>query len=259
MFISKRVARMKSIVHGWAELTVRKVACLAMGVALAGCASDDRPMVVGPSLTLPVINDYCATAQKEIASSRVAARNVVVTDYAAFSRASPSVKPLETLQYVGYSDDKHAKARMISCKLHSAELIRAEYGATAAGESTTCARLNRRTLDAVMITLTDRQRKKMPFNGALPVALDPDEQSSNEAQWLEGFTMVQTDAGGTLRIRAKSLRANGGGIRHASTAAPTDGRQYCHLIAPDYLKRILTGEVQLPKSEFPGNARTAAR
>ena len=95
-----------------------------------------------------------------------------MTDYQAFSRASPSVKPLETLQYVGYADRKHTKPRMISCKLHSAERIRAEYGATAAGESTTCARLNRRTLDAVMLTLTDRQKKKMPFKGTIAVLLD---------------------------------------------------------------------------------------
>ena len=97
---------------------------------------------------------------------------------------------------------------MISCKLHSAERIRADYGATAAGESTTCARLNRRTLDAVMASLTERQKKKMPFKGTVPMLLDPDEQAGNEAQWLEEFTMVQTDAGGTLRMRAKSLRGD---------------------------------------------------
>ena len=256
---------MKRNVRGWAELTVRNVACLAFGAALAGCASDSRPVVVGQPITVATIDDYCAAAQKDIANSRVPARNVLMTDYAAFSRATPSVKPLETLQYVGYSDDKKAKPRMISCKLHSADQIRAEYGATAAGESTTCARLNRRTLDAVMITLSDRQKKKMPFNGALPVALDPDEQATSESQWLEGFTMVQTDAGGTLRIRAKSLRAGTGALRHTSTSSSTtvtDGRQYCHLIAPDYLKRILMGDVQLPKAEFPlanNNGQTAAR
>jgi len=218
--------------------------------------------VVGTPVTAATIDDYCAAAQKDIANSRVPARNVIMTDYAAFSRATPSVQPLETLQYVGYTDDKKARPRMISCKLHSAEQIRAAYGATAAGESTTCARLNRRTLDAVMITLSDRQKKKMPFNGALPVALDPDEQANNEAQWLEGFTMVQTDAGNTLRIRAKSLRPGNSPLRRTSAgaAAPaTDGRQYCHLIAPDYLKRILAGEVQLPKAEFPANRQTAAR
>lgn len=248
---------MKTIVRGWAELTLQKVACLAVGAALVGCAGEPEMVQVGKPIALPVVTDYCATAQKEIAQSRVPARNVVMTDYQAFSRATPSVKPLETLQYVGYADEKHSKPRMISCKLHSADRIRAEYGANAAGENTTCARLNRRTLDAVMLTLTDRQKKKMPFQGALPVALDPDELASNESQWLEGFTMVQTDAGGTLRIRAKSLRTASTGLRQASSGAAvtSDGRQYCHLIAPEYLKRVLIGEVQLPK---PG-IQTASR
>jgi len=250
---------MKTTVRHWLKLTVRNAACLSLGLALSGCASDSRPVVVGQPLTLPTLNDYCAIAQKEIAAARVPARNVLMTDYQAFSRASPSVKPLETLQFVGYADQQRTRPRMISCKLHNAERIRAEYGATAAGESTTCARLNRRTLDAVMLTLTDRQKKKMPFKSSIAVLLDPDEQAANETQWLEAFTMVQTDAGGTLRIRAKSLRGNGANLRVNTKAAMANGRQYCHLIAPDYLKRILIGEVQLPKAEFPESGQTASR
>jgi hypothetical protein len=135
-------------------------------------------------MAIPAMNDYCALAQKEIASSRVPARNVIVTDFQAFSRARPSGQALETLQYVGYADPQRSKARMISCKLHSAEKIRAEYGATAAGESTTCARLNRRTLDAVMLSLTDRQKKKMPFKGSIGVLLDPmSRQPANRSGW----------------------------------------------------------------------------
>jgi hypothetical protein len=249
---------MKPIIRGLAKLNFRSVACLAVGLIAAGCASDPRSMVVGQPMVIPALAEYCAVAQKEIATSRVPARNVLVPDYQAFSRASPSVKPLETMQHIGYADAQRTKPRMISCKLHSAERIRAEYGATAAGESTTCARLNRRTLDAVMLTLTDRQKKKMPFKGSVAVLLDPDEQATSEAQWLEAFTMVQTDAGGTLRIRAKSLRSDGS-MRVSSRAKAGNGRQYCHLIAPDYLKRILTGEVQLPKGEFPDGKQTASR
>jgi hypothetical protein len=146
---------------------------------------------------------------------------------------------------------------MISCKLHSAERIRAQYGSTAAGESTTCARLNRRTLDAVMASLTDRQKKKLPFKGSIPILLDPDEQAANEAQWLESFTMVEVDKGGTLRLRAKSLR--GDANQRVANKPANGGRQYCHLIAPDYLKRILLGEVQLPKDSFPDAGRTVSR
>jgi hypothetical protein len=253
---------MKHIIRGFGELTASRTACLAaslgLGLLLSGCASDRRPLVVGTPMTLPGVNEYCAVAQKEIASSRVPARNVVMTDYQAFARAKPSTKPLETMQYVGYADDKHTKPRMISCKLHSADRIRAAYGATAAGESTTCARLNRRTLDAVLLSLTDRQRKKMPFKGTVPVMLDADDVASTEAQWHETFTMAQTDAGGTLRIRAKSLR-EAAPVRVGTKAATAGGGQYCHLIAPDYLKRILTGEVQLPTAEFPEGSRSASR
>jgi hypothetical protein len=250
---------MKTIVSSFRKLTARNAACLATAILCASCASDPRPKVVGQAFALPALNDYCVVAQKEIASSRVPARNVLMTDYETFSRTSPAVKPLETLQYVGYSDPQRTKARMVSCKLHSADRIRAEYGATAAGESTTCARLNRRTLDAIMTSLSDRQKKKMPFKGTIGVMLEPDEQATSEAQWLEAFTMVQTDAGGTLRIRAKSLRADGPNVRARSNAAAAKGRQYCHLIAPDYLKRILLGEVQLPKAEFPDGKQTASR
>jgi len=252
---------MDTNVRRWQELTARKMACLATGLAVAlvvaGCASDSRPTVVGQPFVLPALNDYCAIAQKEITASRVPARNVLMTDWQAFSRASPSVKPLETMQYVGYADAQRTRPRMISCKLHSAERIRAEYGATAAGEPSSCARLNRRTVDAVMGSLTDRQKKKMPFKGPVPVMLEPDLQAANETEWLDAFTMVETDAGGTLRIRAKSL-ASTGKVR-VSTRGGNNERQYCHLIAPDYLKRILTGEVQLPKGEFPEAGRTVSR
>jgi len=240
----------------WQELKARKLVCLALavmgGALLAGCASDPRSKVVGQPFTLPAINEYCAVAQKEVASSRVPARNVLMSDYQAFSRASPQVKPLETMQFVAYADAQRARARMISCKLHSADRIRAEYGATAAGEPSSCARLNRRTLDAVMASLTPKQKKKMPFKGSVPVMLEPDLQAANEADWLQEFTMVQTDAGGTLRIRAKSLGTGPQGSRVNNTrAAPNASRLYCHLIAPDYLKRVLTGEVQLPAAKFP--------
>jgi hypothetical protein len=237
------------------KLTVGSAACLGL-IALAGCAGKPDSVVIGAPPTLAPINDYCAAAQKEIASARVPARNVILNDYQAFARATPSVKPLETLQYTGYADDKRTKPRMISCKFTSSERIRSEYGATAAGEASTCARLNRRTLDAVMLTLTDRQKKKMPFKGAVPVMLEADEQATSEAQWLEAFTMVQADAGGTLRIRAKSLGVAGPNVRVRTGG---NGRMACHLIAPEYLKRILIGEVQLPTPKFPDAKQTASR
>ena len=82
---------MKTIIRNLPKLKLRSVACLALALAAAGCASDSRPVVVGQPMAVPTLNDYCAIAQKEIATSRVPARNMVVTDYEAFSRSTPSV------------------------------------------------------------------------------------------------------------------------------------------------------------------------
>lgn len=234
----------------------RQLAALAAGLLAAGCASDPKPVVVGKPVTLPSTQEFCAVAQKEIAGARLPAQNIVFPDHQSFAAAKPSVQPLQTLQFVQYADDKHTRPRMISCKLHSAESIRAAHGATAAGESSSCARLNRRTLDAVMSSLTERQKKKMPFKGTVPILLETDELAATEAQWLEPFTMLQTDAGGTLRIRAKSLR--GGNVRVSGKGA-TSGPHYCHLIAPEYLKRVLLGEVRLEAADADVSRRTVSR
>src|SRR5262245_27048032 len=112
--LNKGSSRMKSIIYRWQELT-RNAACLSLWLVIAGCAGEPASKTVGQPITLPALTDYCAVAQKEIASSRVPARNVLMTDYQAFSRASPQVKPLETMQFVAYADSKHTSARMISC------------------------------------------------------------------------------------------------------------------------------------------------
>ena len=51
---------MKIIVRGGAQLKARAVACLALGLVVAGCASDSRPVVVGKPMVVPTLNDYCA-------------------------------------------------------------------------------------------------------------------------------------------------------------------------------------------------------
>jgi hypothetical protein len=248
---------MKSIVRRWQELT----ACLAIvvGASLgAGCASDPDPVVVGQPLTLPNLNEYCAVAQKEVASSRVPARNVLVTDYQAFSRASPSVKPLETMQFVGYADSQRTRPRMISCKLHSAERIRAEYGATAAGEATSCARLNRRTLDAVMASMTERQKRKCHSR-----ARARDARTRPAGHQRSRLAAGIHHGADRCRWHAAHPRQEPGrrtvSTRVSTRAASDSGRLYCHLIAPDYLRRVLTGEVKLPAGEFHDAGQTVSR
>jgi hypothetical protein len=90
-FFNQGVARMKSVVRNLPKLKLRGVVCLALGLAAVGCASDPRPVVVGQPMAVPTLNDYCAIAQKEIATSRVPARNVLVTDFQASRPDGPKL------------------------------------------------------------------------------------------------------------------------------------------------------------------------
>src|SRR4051812_38732878 len=83
--ISSWVALMKSIVRGSRKNKVGHAACLAFAGLIGACASDPRPVVLGTPLTLPALNDYCAVAQKEVATARVPARNMLMNDYQSFS------------------------------------------------------------------------------------------------------------------------------------------------------------------------------
>jgi hypothetical protein len=108
-------APMNTVIRVCRELKRGHLACLAAGLIAAGCASDPRPLVVGKPLVLPAMSDYCAVAQKEIASARVPASNIVSRDFQAFAGARPSLKPLQTLQFVQYADERQTLPRMISC------------------------------------------------------------------------------------------------------------------------------------------------
>ena len=65
--------------------------------------------MVGQKVTVPTTPDYCSVAQKEIASSRVPSRNVLISDWQAFANLTPSVTPLETAQFVQYADAQRTK------------------------------------------------------------------------------------------------------------------------------------------------------
>ena len=223
------------------QLTVWRVACLAAAVALLTSCATEAPRVQGESLQLPALTDFCAARQQAITGTRLPAINTVHNDHEAFVLSKPAIRPLETQQYVRYGDAARTQAEMISCKFKTADHIRAEYGASAAGEPASCAYLNRRTLDAVLASFSERQRQKLRFRGGKAVLIEADQMVSGGPTWLEPFEMVRVDLAGTLHINAKAMRNDWTDPKLAESPPRFKGTHYCHLIAPDYLKRLLTG------------------
>ncbi|HRX91122.1 MAG TPA: hypothetical protein P5528_16905 [Steroidobacteraceae bacterium] len=222
------------------QLTVCRNTCLAAAFALLASCGGELPIVQGESLALPSMNDFCADRQRALTGTRMPVTNIVHTDYDAFVLSKPGVRPLETQQYIRYSDTARTQPEMISCKFKTADHIRAEYGAQAAGEAASCAYLNRRTLDAVLAAYGERQRQKLRYRGGTAVLIEADQMVTGGPNWLAPFEMVSVDLAGTLRIRSQSMRSDWTDPRFADTPVRFKGTHYCHLIAPDYLRRLLT-------------------
>jgi hypothetical protein len=200
------------------------------------------------------LENFCAESQRTLVSARVPIRSTTHSDYQAFVASKPEVKPVTVQQYIRYADGLVPRAEMISCKFKSADHIRAEHGPNAAGAPSSCAFLNRRTLDGVLSSLSKRERKMLQFKSGTAVLIDADIMATQGPQWLEPFRMVWVDVGGTLRIQAKGMRNDWTDPRLANAPLRLKGTHYCHLIAPDYLKALLLGEAKITYDVIPPSA-----
>lgn len=182
------------------------------------------------------VDQFCGRAQGYVTLSSRPARNVLHEGYDSFRDAAASVQPLESQQYT-VADETAGSARIVSCKLVTAEALRAAYGAEAARSDSSCSLVNRNTFASVLASLTPAERSRARFDQGKKVAFDRDTAAASAAAWLEPGDLATVDKRGTLHLTARSWTGDeaGRGVRH------------CHFIAPDFARRILLdGSLQLP-------------
>ncbi len=228
---------------------VAVLALAALACAVTGCAAPPAPRERERARPAPVASfaattaRFCSDAQRLITASRVPAANTVYTDRDAFVSSKASARPLETRQYGTYDDAAQTRLKMVSCKMKTADHIRTEYGADQAGADESCASLNQRSLDAVMATLSRAERRRLKFGGdAGRIVVEPDEVVDNGGDWLKPFALAWMDAAGALHLRAKGMNKGWLDPRYASADPRFRGVRYCHLAAPEYLRRLVLGD-----------------
>jgi hypothetical protein len=219
--------------------------------ALLALASASRALQAGvPSLpafasTNP---DFCVEAQRRSAGVSVPVRNVIHTDFEAFVDSKPGIDPLETQQYVEYADGERSRPRRISCKLKSADHIRAVHGAAAASaveNPNFCREVNRATILEVWRGL-DAATHSAAVVPPHRFMLDGDRNEIMGSRWVEPYPYVYAGAGGTVHVRAKALLVNWDDWRWKIAPASFRGTHYCHLIAPEYVRELILGKATAP-------------
>jgi hypothetical protein len=205
--------------------------------------------VIDPPRPTPSVMDltgFCADAQQLISGTSLRPENVVHTDYDAFVLSKPEVRPLRTEQYVWYDDEARTQPRMISCKMKTADHIATEYGAGQVRGEGLCADINRRTLSRVLESMSLAERRRLAFDGGRNVVFDDEQLTTEGPVWLAPYAFAYLDKDGALHLKAKAMRNDWLDPRYAQAPARFKGTRYCHLVAPQYLARLLRAEVEPP-------------
>lgn len=216
----------------------RLLAAATVTAVAAGCAAQP-PAITGS----PPLDAFCLEAQRVVVRTDVKPDLIVHTDFDAFVKSKAAIEPLTIQQYIWYENDDPARPVMVSCKLKSADHLNEAFGpGTSAGDGR-CQDMNRLTYDRVRATLG--------AGNVEPVIFDPAEEVRNTENpgmtgpdWLKPYEMTWRDGSGALHLRSKGFRVDWTNPEFAAMPGRFRGVQYCHLVAPDYLARLVTGKVQ---------------
>jgi hypothetical protein len=214
-------------------------------LAAIGCASQQNRTTNLPQRPLA---EFCSDAQQLIASTTLRANNIVHTGYEAFVLSKPKARPLETEQYHWYEDAAHTQLKMISCKMKTTDHLRTEYGDDAAGSEGVCAAVNQRSLAVALQELRGSRRGSLRYTAGKNIVFDAEELTNIGPEWLKLHEIAWEDAAGALHVQSRAMRNDWLDPRYLGSPPQFRGTRYCHLIAPEYLQRLLTGEVTAPRA-----------
>jgi len=143
--------------------TALSMVCLSLATLSMGALLTSAPAAAQGTTTAPwPIDQFCGRAQGYVTLAARPARNVLHEGYDSFRDAVASVQPLESQQYT-VADEAAGSARIVSCKLVTAEALRAAYGAEAARSDSSCSLVNRNTFTSVLASLTPAERARARF------------------------------------------------------------------------------------------------
>ena len=216
----------------------RLAAAAAILAVAAGCAS--QPAQIAGS---PPLREFCLEAQRVIVRTDVTPALILHTDFDAFVKSKAAIDPLTIQQYIWYEDEDPARPVMISCKLKSADHLNEAFGPGTAAGNGRCQDMNRLTDDRVRDTLGPATAETVVFDPAEEVR-NAENPGMTGPDWLKPYEMTWRDESGVLHVRSKGFRVDWTDPRFAAMPGRFRGVQYCHLIAPEYLARLVTGKAE---------------
>jgi hypothetical protein len=204
-----------------------------------------RTQAAGPGAT-STRDDFCTAVQLALAGTTLMPKNTIHTDWIAFRESKPGIQPLESQQYVEYEDAARTRPKRISCKTKTWDHLIEFYGDGSArtGGAANCRDMNRDTVLSVWRALApeERARAKHPPQALM---LDGDDNRKTGSAWVEPYEFVYRATDGRIHMLSKALYVPWNEWPWKLAPAAFRGTYYCHLIAPEYARRVMLGEVEI--------------
>ena len=245
-------------------------------ILLSGVASVYQPQLAlgekgrGKLYSTAAVKGLCKKAQQIIANTKLKAKNVNWKElgtrpYTIPSEGIPATGfigsnatpydgaedlPLSTQQYVGYGKDDTGETypQVIMCKMKSWDALNFYYPGSAASGSN-CADVNAKIGALVVASLTNRNQESLAIGS---VVYDNWLTYTGE-QWTDSSpapVAYLSNSDGKLHIVSKELYVARNNLS-PFVGPEKKGINYCQVIAPQYLSRLLVGDITAQRCDAP--------
>ncbi len=207
---------------------------------LAGCGMTAAPEAPALATSEP---DFCIGFQQQLSRVPLQVDNQVYDDWEGFVLSKPTVEPLVTHQ-MAFAGQAGGMAEVVSCKLKGPDHLAEIHGEANVVTQLTCADFNRQIIEGQATKLRNEGRALVLEPAALVYAAD--DQATRGTQWLDPmpYPVLAQNPDGTIRVQGKAMHSP----LRSWTPVPRSwkGMFYCHLIAPEYARALLAGELTPP-------------
>ncbi len=202
---------------------------------------------------IPELNEYCLDAQRVVVRTNVEMDLVVHSDFDSFVKSKAIIEgPNERPQIQQYNWFNEAGEILgISCKLKNTDHLNMTFGPGSAGPDQPCQEMNRQVHGLLSIELGQEA-----FANYKAVIFDPNESPGDPENpgmtgpaWLKPYVMAygsSKNGAQELHIATKGFIVEFSDPRFAKAPERFRGVHYCHFVAPEQFKRLMTGSSQPP-------------
>jgi len=211
-----------------------KIASIAIAIGLLFMQTD----LYAGNLPNPTSADFCIEVQKLLASTDLTGENTIFEDMPSYRHSKPSPKPLKIYQVVTYNDDQPI---LVSCKVKTADHLRAVHGDNAAGKQSYCPAITRKLLaEAITELQTVNPEAAVRASGFKIVDNEP---FATGRSYLEDFQLSFKGDDGATYINTPGLQTDWENWMFWILPDKVRGQTYCHIATKSYLKSLALNEI----------------